>query len=196
MERRNLPESTTAPRSAQDPSVDHRSTVDLSRVRAERAELANVAAAHPELVGLPSAANRGGWAGGLSDADVDDYERAQNATLARRRRATVEPVRAELVRHDEAPPAVLAELERLRAENAKLRGDTAPRASEKQVRYLVQLLDRLSKPDAQAMIAYLKGWQGWNKRQQFAALLRLQAIPPRDAFDLLPDPRDAAGGAR
>lgn len=95
---------------------------------------------------------------------------------------------------DELAP-VVAELERLRAENARLRGDDAPPASVAQVKYLAGLANEMSRRDAAAVISYLKGWPGWSKRQQSAALMRLQALTGREALDLVPDPRDKGGAA-
>lgn len=83
-----------------------------------------------------------------------------------------------------------AELARLRAENARLRaatGDVDEPATEAQLRYLAGLLPAVSKRDAQALIAYLKGWQGWSRRGQRAAMLRLARLPQREALDRLPD---------
>lgn len=83
-----------------------------------------------------------------------------------------------------------AELARLRAENSRLRaatGDAEEPATEAQLRYLAGLLPNVTKRDAQALIAYLKGWQGWSRRGQRAALLRLARLPQREALDCLPD---------
>ena len=119
-------------------------------------------------------------------------DRAASAALEMAPRAVADL--AELDALTAAP--LLAELAELRAENARLRGDDGPPASKAQVSYLTRLINRLSRRDAAAVIAYLAGWQGWSKRQQSAALLRLQALTGREALYLLPDPRKAEGGAR
>ncbi len=83
-----------------------------------------------------------------------------------------------------------AEVARLRAEVARLRaagGDADEPATEAQLRFIAGLLTSVGKRDAQALIAYLKGWQGWSRRGQRAAVLRLSRLPQREALDRLPD---------
>ena len=168
MSRRNHRHDTTAPRSTQDPVVPQRTPPKdtVDRTFTKRRERV---ARGDELAERAAAA-----ATELAPRPIGDLAELDSLTAA----------------------PLLAELAELRAENARLRGDEGPPASEAQVAYLTRLVNRLSRRDAAAVIAYLAGWKGWSKRQQSAAMMRLQALSGRDALEMLPDPRKAEGGAQ